>query len=788
MSLKKLPACPPFDVDSEQCPQALKLVLREHIRQVFTLRSEFETYVLSNLGLDTYIDLWWKNHRNIIRAASIRPEWDFGTLSLRFDENVMRPVNFYRAQRDYLILLCRPYYLDRFLALDWDFNLNVPIIPLPSSDFYLGDAHAFLYPLFVNLFQKVILEDKSTSVDSVYTDVDAKLSKDKCESIQTFINEHTEQEDKRSVFSRRFSEMFETDFIPFNKIPKFIFEYALNHRVYGYEDKFKAIRDFISRNLDYFYADIYKSIGAHQLSGDVGPVKTTLTNKLLKIFYDWLTALTIGYAGNPFEITDDQTFEFYVNKMKNDFTFYSDEQFKIRDLQNGGFRFVNVGTYEQLFARLQENVRGTTSRESFIVSFHPCDMITCSLGYNWSSCQSFVNKFNDFPTGYGYGNNYGGTYNRGNFQFSCGNGFIAYVPYEKLNDRQQYLWAKKKRCLLWVSNELNCMRQNFFYPGRPEDQETLAFAKVIREYIQNICAPFNFSNGTIDWKSCSKRVRHLSELNDSDFTKFTEETTFNSGRYDDPILTASYLKGIENGKLIYAHDFPTFDTGRLGNSFFKRTYNVCPVCGKQHSHEGMCDHCLAECIDHNGKKVHPSNLLKVVVDGETKYFDYTELDILNEYVAVEDGTHVPFKSAFKVFMPSGIKYFKALPDYVKQCKVCKEYFHPSFMVGDVCIEHINTVLDDNLDIEIDFDVVLQSFLNSTLSFACNDTEALTKLLNILNDKDVKWQSGKNPSEYIPSSRISLGRFLSCDNKKLIVSSQAKSTVVKLSKLFKKGGE
>lgn len=787
MALPKFIPCPSFDVDSEECPFALKLVLREHIRQVFKLRTEFETCTLSNRGLDVYIGLWWKNHRNIIRAASIRSEWNWATLSLVFDENVMRPVNFLRALKDYLILLARPFYLDVGDFRGWNYSKDNPILRSSFNDFYLGEFYNSLYRVFVRLFYSVILEGVEPTDDSVYTDKDAKLSKVSCEAIQKVIADHTEEEDKRSVFARRFSELFGVDFVPFNKIPKFLFDYAVAHQK-DFVSKFKEVENFFLINEEYFYADVYKAIGAHQLSGDVGPVKTTLTNKLVKTFYDWLTALTIGTPGNPFEIATNEPFEHYVNKMKNDFRFFTDEQFKIRDTETGGFRLVDSGTFEQIFARLQENVRGSMSRESFIVSFHPCDMITCSLGYNWSSCQSFVNKFNDFPRGYGNGSNYGGTYNRGNFQFSCGNGFIAFVPYEKLEGVPQFLWAKQKRCLLWVSNELNCMRQNFFYPGRPTDQESLAFAKVIREYIQNICAPFNFSNGTIDWKSCSKQVRHISNLDESDFSKFTEVMTYNSGRYDDPILTASYLKGIENGTLVYASDFPTFDTGRLGNSYFQRTYNVCPICGKQHSREGLCDNCKAELIEHNGKMIHPSNLLKIIVDGETKYFDYTELGLLNDYVAVEDGTHVPFKSAFKVFMPSGIKYFKTLPDYVKQCKVCGEYFHPNYMVGDVCVDHINTVLDDNLDIEIDFDVVLKSFLNSTLSFACNDTEALTKLLNILNDKGVKWQSGKNPSEYIPSSRISLGRFLSCDNNKLIVSSRAKSTVVKLSKLFKKGGE
>ena len=682
-------------------------------------------------------------------------------------------------------------YTDRNAFNGWYYSEDNIVYSSPADMNYLGEFHKFLYQVFVQIFNKVILENKECTADTIYTDADGKLSASVAEEIKHQMDLHQgDDTDRRSLFCRNASALFGIDeFIPFNKMPKFIFDYFVNHRadasLHVFIDKFK---DYLVDNLTYFIDDVYKSIGAHQIANGTGAPKTTLCNKLVKVYYDWLTALSIGYPGNSMTLDCSEGFDYFLNRLKNDNPFYTEMQLKVRNEGGEGYRLVNFGTYEQLFARLQENVKGVISRESFIVSFHPCDMITCSLGYNWSSCQSFVNIFNDFPRGYGQGSNYQGMYNKGNFQFAAGNCFIAYVPYEKLPNVPQYLWAKLKRCLIWVNNDLNCMRQNYFYPGKPSDQETLAFAKVIREYIQNVVAPFNFSNGTMDWKSTYKSFKRVSNIDDPNFDKFTEVYTLNAGRFDDPILCAAYLKGTKDATLIYAADFPTFDTGRLGSSFFKRTYNVCPVCGKQHNSEGLCDHCKAERIEHNGVLVHPSDLLKVTIDGDVKYFDVDELDNLKEYVSVEDGTMVNFKNAYKVFMPSGIKYFKELPNYVKQCKICNEYFHPNFMVGDVCLDHINTVLNDNLDIDIDFDVVLQSFLDGHLSFTCNDYSALQRLCSILAEHGVLWQSGKSPSEFVPSSEVSKGRYLSCNKCKLILSFQPKSSVVALSKLFEKGGE
>ena len=808
MSLPKVIDINRFNVDSERCPQELRLVLRADIRDVFTRRRDVANAVLSNAGIDALIDKWWLHHRNIIRAASIRKEWDWKTLSLHFDENVSRPVNFAEAFKVFLTLLARPNYLDRSHWSAWEFSATDVVPSSASSNFYLGGFHTLLYRIYICVFRKVVLENKDIVADASYTDADARLSASYVNYIQKYINSYTETIDisETKKYAGAFSALRDVymllgskEPIPFNKLPKAIFDKIVS---LGLNDEYsKFMRDLticFEKNENFFVADLYKAIGAHQMCGDVGPVKTTLCNKLVKSYYDWLAALTIGFSGNPISmVAEDNTFAHSVEFLKS-FIFYTDNPFKVREEGREGFKLVNYGTYEQLFARLQENVKGSLVREYFIVSFHPCDMITCSLGYNWSSCQSWIDDFSDLPSGYGIGNNYSGMYNRGNFQFLCGNGFIAYVPHEKLEGVPQYLWAKKKRCLIWVGDNLDCMRQNYFYPGKPTDQETLAFGKVIREYIQNVCAPFNYSNGTIDWKVFKGVGKNWSSsIDEAGFDKFEERYDPSGGiRYDDPIMAISYLKTkTEKSYLYYALDFPRLDTGLVSPnynriaSFFSHTSGTCPVCGKHTSHGGICSKCEKELIEHNGHKVHPSDLVSINVDGKIIYKDITELKDLENFITVEDGTVVEFKSAFKVHMPSGIKYFKELPDYVKQCKVCKEYFHPSFMIGDVCIDHFNSsIASESEDVTVDLEEVLKAFMLGTLSFDCNDSDNLMSLLKLLDNHNVKWVSGRKASEYCPSSNSAKKMYLSLNRGKLIISAQAKSTVVKVSNLFKKGGE
>ncbi len=807
MALPKVINILRFDVGSQTCPQELRLILRENIRDVFKRRNGVKNVTLSNHGIDALLELWWKRHRNIISAASLRPEWDWKTLSLLFDQNVSRPVNFKSAFIDYKTLLGRADCgLDAdYYEIESDSSCVGFIRGDETSGTYLGYAADKLFKIYIQAFRDLILEGQP--IKEEYTDEDAKISVATVERVKNFIEEYKQEftdDDKtitgcfftiQSVFSMLDSEKP----IPFNKLPKAIYDKACSFA--SSEERENFLSDYtscIGEHINWFLGDLYKSVGANQASDTAGPVKTTIVNKLVKSFHDWLTALTVDMRGNRFVEGDD--FNVAVSRIKTNFSYYSNAKFKVRNVLGEGFTLVNRGTYEQLFARLQENVKGSFCKESFIVSFHPCDMITCSLGYSWSSCQSFIDDFTDLPAKYGQGSNYGGGYNRGNFQFLCANGFIVYIPHEKLEGVPQYLWAKKKRCLLWVGDNLDCIRQNDFYPGHPYDQESIALAKVIREYLQDVFAPFNFSNGTVDWKAVKGSARVGKDFGESlDRSKFEEIADDCDGRYNDPIMALSYLKGkTEKATYYYAVDFPKLDTGVIrpcsysdsrGYSSFVTRPNCCRVCGKALTTGNLCPKCESELIEHNGQMVHPSDLVCINTEDGKKYFDITELDKLGDYVTTEEGINIKFKSAYKVIMPSGIKYFKVLPDYAEKCSVCGEYFHKSLMIGEVCIAHFNSAIASR-DKEIQYDIkdVISLFIKGSLSFDCNDTDKLLTLLGMLEEKNIKWVSGCKATDYVPRTDSAKRMYLSKNSKGLIISSKPKSTVIRVSNLVVKGGE
>lgn len=785
----------PFDVDSKEAPQTLKMVLRSQIRDLFSRRNVFKDCILSNAGLDEFISRWWTHHQNIIRAASIRNEWDWNNLCLHFTGDVARSVNLYKCMKDYYTLIGMTRGDDGYAMRHWNYSRNEPVYD-SNSDFYLGRTSRLLYECYSGAFVALILEDKTVDDYTQFTADDAYISVERAEQVKTLIDNATTEDRRGAFITKGINKLLEKeDIIPFNKLPKEIYNYILTNmdNEAKINEFFDSFRNYLEEHVSEFWIDLYKSIGAHQLNGGKGMLKSTVCNKLIKSYYDWLACTSLGTELNPLLVAGN-SFEKSVETLKAN-EFYTEEYIKVRS-DSEGYRLSNSASFNVIFARMMEYAKGSIYRESFIVSFHPCDMITCSLGYNWSSCQSWIDNFEDLPKGYGVGTSYSGMYNRGNFQFACANGFIVYIPHEKLEGVPQYMWAKLKRCLVWINDDLSCMRQNNFYPGKPTDEDTLALGKTIREYLQDVCAPFNFTNGTIDWKVVRGRGSNaIYDMSSNELTRIHENYTYTGGRYDDPILAVAYLKKLDKDVNIeYANDFPRFDTGITDTSarsytkaFFKEESNVCPVCGKHSSHEGYCTKCSKELVQHNGKLYHPSDLFITKINGEDKMFDIDELDNLKDMFVNEDGVAVEFKSAYKVFMPSGIKYFKVLPDYVKECKVCHQYFHSSFMIGDICIEHFNEALaKEDSEVEFTLEEVLEKFIKGTLSFDCNDTDNLIKLLNMLDEKNIVWASRAKASAYIPQTDSAKKMYLSLTNGRLVLSCRAKSTVIKVSNLFKGG--
>ena len=276
MALPKVIDIQRFDVDSKECPRPLRLILRHDIRDLLKRRNETRSCVASNHGLDALLDKWWLHHKNIIRAASIRPEWDWKTLSLIFDENVSRPVNFFEARKDFLTLLARPFYLERSLWSAWSYSPNCVAPFSPSNTKYLGKFHQVLYSLYIDVFNIVILEDTPVSPEDEYDDSDARLSAEFVNSVKEFISQHT-QADQRGAFCTAGIGSLVSDnpdeFIPFNKLPKAIFNKISSVRKNDdeYEALIRSLENYFDTHREDFIADLYKSIGAHQMAGTPDP-------------------------------------------------------------------------------------------------------------------------------------------------------------------------------------------------------------------------------------------------------------------------------------------------------------------------------------------------------------------------------------------------------------------------------------------------------------------------------------------------------------------------------------
>jgi hypothetical protein len=461
------------------------------------------------------------------------------------------------------------------------------------------------------------------------------------------------------------------------------------------------------------------------------------------LFYD-----TIYNIPTPAHTTFKEAFDFF--KSNDRLRYFSYKVFKIRR-NYGGFITTHLITYEQMFAHLMELVNGSIDDENFVVSFHPCDLITCSFGYNWSSCMSFIDIFNDFPEGYGSAGNgtssYSGAYHIGNFQMAVGNGITAYIP-DVIKEPLYYV-AKKKRILMWVNDDMTAITQNCFYPGRAVDPETSALAKTIRIYLQNIFSLANGSSGTADWITVSPSTNvPYSEVRNGYFLGYT-----------DPVFKRSYLKTVENhtnivySSTLYSFNARTIDFGtpnaivrgsKILNFNVEPGHHLCRVCGLRtpSSDDVYCVEHASEVIpcDNCGKELCADDLIEI--SGKAYCVDCYESK--HESFRFCDDTLKLEEIYVLVNTDVGVSYYhdKKHKDIAK-CNKCKEYFTKNLMVGNTCIEH---------SIEQDvvyFKDILSNLNNGTLAIKFEDSLVLERVLTFFKTENIRWKSGKAADEFLP---------------------------------------
>lgn len=760
----------PFEV-TDKLPQHLRVILSYQIREVFKLRNAYSNIALQQSSLDKLLDDWWSNHWTMIKSASKKAEWSWNDLALIHDKQVQTPPQFVKALRDirYFIRGCIFNYC-KTTRLD-----DIPLLTLSDKSFYIEELVYIVEEVYETLIFEG-LSHKSTKHTS-YVTVET------INNCKAFYTEHNPLEDAqvngRNIRCPKFKTIFKEGI---GKLPEVLFKNR---------DKYDEFLDLLADNKNVFIAELYKYLGCCQtttLSGkDSGPAKSTIINKLLTLYFSFIIAklscldLELDEVENHRTLislipTVDFNKAFKAFKNLNTLSWVSNEEFKVRSESIQGYRLVSKGTYNQMFTRIMTEVSGSTSTESFVVSYHPCDLITVSFGYNWSSCQSFIDKLDSFPANYGRAgsgtSNYSGCYHAGNFHFMTGNGYVVYIPYKK--EYPLFLTAKLKRMIMWTSNNLNSMRQNYFYPGKPTDSDSIAFASSIRAYLQNVYANENGTTGTADWIAYSN----------------TRNAPFCFGRnpracfygYDDPIYKVSSVKNCTKDKtIIYNGNVPI-----LNSSYLLNRDNIL---GNSTFHDCSGSNIFAVRGNPLKDKVHYLKALSSTNDSVSTA-SYETITINDDLVVtldwyVQNAKHLKYVQDKLLFnskkykAASGFKYTLELPSNVKACKHCGQFFEEDLLVEGYCMDCAIS------NTELSITKIKESFLNKVVALSFT-SESLRLFFNLFTDTSITWKSGKRLLDFIPQPKDNV---LVLEGNCVVLKSKVKNSlpVVELETTMK-GGE
>ena len=735
------------------------------VEEVLKTRSDYRNKYLS-CAVGINILKWWAHHSKIINVARTHPDWDEDKLII----NLTNDKYTYHVNPDYRlgkvlldIMMVKPSssYIycggissdNVYLDLDY-VNYSRCNNPLPLS----------IIKFFRRVYDIIVCEDFDDS--NVWKTLDVNISKEtvlrlkeEYPSIQSFNQEtrtpHNELSEEFGSDVKKFTDIFTVYFLK-----KIITSDDISYSDYR-ENLNRVIREIevLFNPYEYCYNLLLRSIlcelRCFTLTNNIGQSKIKLINKIISII-EIISNIIIDKdtltSGAFFNV---QSIKNYSSVRKYDFTFYEDVK-KRREGGDGYYMSRSIG-YDQCLDLLVRALQGGDLKLNCYISFHPCDLITSSLGNSWSSCHSFVNIQNAFMREHNIdpncGSTYRGMYHLGNFDYMTGDAFIVYEPHDS-HLSPAYFVPKVWRMFMFINSDFTAIRQNCIYPGKKQDKILEARSKTIREIIQELVNPFNGKTEGQTWLKTKKEICDLpfDEVCPQRFRGYNYNTDVEWG---DPSECRSYLQGCDSySDIMYGGD-PVYWNGP--NTIIEANYNCSDEVGYISTSLKSCEYCgkylesgerhfCSDCKEH-----HHDLFFKI--NNSTSYYTYEQyLNALpsmkycedtkqyeDHYISYYDGNEYHYR-------------YKDVSDLC-QCKSCGRYFTVDYMEGSFCKDHYIKNADD-------IDAMIELFKDKQVVFTTSNMEKTRTLLLYMEDTtDICWASGKKPSEFIPNSNKVLGMFM-----------------------------
>jgi hypothetical protein len=484
-----------------------------------TLTSLLTTFH-SKEAVDYFLDNWWDHKKNFVTLLSTYDGWSDKNFALKVSGSSSNGIDYPVGTRLFSNMLQTSYYSRGFYKRRYDVNNNVN-----------GVIDSLRYAIS-EVYRIVVLDNTKIPMNrNWYESINFNSLSGDTLSYKSFltIQKHLEDYPVTSNVDGNFVDTFANTYgYRFKDLMSLIYYEIILERF----TRINIESTFYGPNLDWserqhatniFINHLISSLFMTLRCNKQGINKQVVVKKLLRMLGElsvMSTSRLYDYLAddadfNPNRPTFEQLTQLFdttlayntvmdgaLNHDKT--TIYTTIQFKVRNQVGGGFNQTNNPSYQQIFQKIIECFVSKTVEQSFVINLHPVAQLFSSYMDGYTSCHNMVNISPDKSSASL------GMYHYGQFQTAQSGGFVL----SQYNDYpEDHLCFEKMtyRAQMFITPELDLIRQHLAYPGRNNDEASRAEAKTYRTIIHELLTPWH-GVGTSGWFA-SKNGESSSELN-----------------------------------------------------------------------------------------------------------------------------------------------------------------------------------------------------------------------------------------------------------------------------------
>jgi hypothetical protein len=485
-------------------------------------------------SLDLFLDKWWDSKKNFVSVLSTYDGWSDKNFALKVSGSTSNGMD-YQVGTDLFTSFVRRYRYWRQVGL-YKMDSNYSIMEMLR--FVISEAYRIIV-----LDNIKVPQQRDILADLPYQTLSGDMMSYKS---YLFIQQHLKDFPITSNVDGKFVDLFADKYgYKFNDLNSLLF---FDSVLYAFDFITQSIRtnrhtDFsIDNHRDYFLSALLVSLRANkpQLSKQVAVKK--LVRMIIELNY--IESLN----DRSFDITSLEGIEqLNFTNLVNDFSNSSDNKlnthikFKVRNASNTGFTYSDNPSYQQAFQKLIECFSCKSIEQTFVINLHPVAQLFSSHFTNASSCHNMVDL--RASTAHHTVSSLG-QFHKGQFQVAAAGGFLV-AQYDSYPEDLLCFKPMDYRAQLFITPELDMIRQHLAYPGRNNDELAKAEAKTYRNIIHELLSPWhgggtemwlaskpNTDNGVstngFNWQPSvlNKRGDTLQETKEVNYLGYSHEITF----------------------------------------------------------------------------------------------------------------------------------------------------------------------------------------------------------------------------------------------------------------------